>query len=89
MPPYPHWELLKSALATAESEEKGVQIVLSENTLFEISKIQSWQEYYGNFVVKENDDRAIALHASDILFVDNSGEFLALHLKMGKIPDIQ
>ncbi len=87
MPTYPHWELLKNALSRAKSEEKGVQIVLSGKTLFEISKIQSWVEYYGNFVVQESDDRAIVFDASDMLFVDNSGASLVLHLKTGKIPD--
>ena len=78
---------MKKALSRAKSEEKGVQIVLSGKTLFEISKIQSWAEYYGNFAVQESDDRAIVFDASDILFVDNSRDSLVLHLKIGKIPD--
>lgn len=89
MPTYPHWELLKNALSRAKSEEKGVQIVSRGKTFVEISKIQSWAEHYGNFAVYESDDRAIVFHASDILFVDNSGDSLVLHLKIGKIPDYQ
>ena len=84
MPSYPQWDVLKRVLATAKSEEKGVQVVSANGTLAEISKIQFWRESYGNFAVHENHDRVILFHASDILFVDNSGQSLVLRLKVGK-----
>ncbi len=84
MSAYPEWNVLKRVLATAKSEEKGVQVVSANGTIFEISKIEFWREKYGHFAVHENDDRVILFHASEILFVDNSGQYLVLRLKVGK-----
>lgn len=88
MPAYPPWEVLKKALRRAKSEEKGVQVVLSSKTVCAITKIQSWEELYGQFAVYESDEKAIIFYASDILFVDISGADLVLHLKVGKMPEV-
>jgi len=77
MPTYPQWEVLKKAIAKAEAEEKGVKIESFGQVLCEISKIQKWKEYY----VQESEETIILFLASDILFIDNRGASLVLHLK--------
>ena len=78
---YPSWQVLKKAIAKAEAEEKGVKIESFGQVLCEISKIQKWKEYYGQFAVQESEETIIIFLASDILFIDNRGASLVLHLK--------
>jgi hypothetical protein len=83
---YPQFEVLKQALAKAELNEKGVRIEALGSTICEISKIQRWQESYGQIAVYETEDTALIFNATDILFVDGSGAALVLQLKLSKMP---
>ncbi len=80
---FEHWEYLKSVLKKAKSEEKGLQLMSTDTVLGEISKIDRYNESYGNFVVHESDDKALMFNASDILVVDFSKGPLILHMKYG------
>jgi hypothetical protein len=82
---FEHWEYLKSVLKKAKEEEKGVQLMSTDAVLGEISKIDKYEESYGNFVVYESDDKALMFNAADILVVDFSEGPLILRMKLGII----
>ncbi len=81
MPRYPIFDVLKNVLSEAKANEKGVRVEAYGQTLCEISKIQKWEDSYYQFVIYENENTAILLSASDILFIDNTGPVLILQLK--------
>lgn len=82
-----HWEALKTALKKAKSEGIGLVMLSSGEPHAEISRIDSWQESYGNFVVCESENRIVMFNASDILMIEQVGK-LILHLKLGVIPPV-
>lgn len=82
-----HWEALKVALKRAKSEGTGLVMLSSGEPHVEISRIESWQESYGNFVVWESENRIVMFNANDILMIEIVGK-LVLHLKIGVVPPL-
>jgi hypothetical protein len=72
----------------AHSEGKTLTFLSSGDPLAEISRIESWDESYGNFVIKENENRVVLFNAADILLVENTPSTLKFHLKIGIIPPV-
>lgn len=82
MPRYPMFAYLKKIFTEAKANEKGVRVEAFGQTLCEISRIQNWEESYAQFILYENENTAIFLFSSDVLFIDNTGPVLTLKLKI-------